>query len=146
MAYTLQVNLLDHRAKKCSQSPCTNYKQQPHNNNLTTTTPQRTSIITCRSLEGKNVYMVAATLRPETMYGQTNCWIHPTIKYVACLQTSGEVFISTRRSALNMAYQGFSKEDGKVDVLVELVGQVRNIGLYSISCPNTCKTQIYSII
>ena len=88
-------------------------------------------------MEGKNVYMVAATLRPETMYGQTNCWIHPTIKYVACLQTSGEVFISTRRSALNMAYQGFSKEDGKVDVLVELVGQVRNIVLYSITCPNT---------
>jgi leucyl-tRNA synthetase len=26
---------------------------------------------------------VAATLRPETMYGQTNCWLHPDIKYIA---------------------------------------------------------------
>ena len=23
------------------------------------------------------VYLVAATLRPETMFGQTNCWIRP---------------------------------------------------------------------
>jgi len=26
---------------------------------------------------GKNVYMVAATLRAETMYGQTNCYVLP---------------------------------------------------------------------
>ncbi len=25
------------------------------------------------------IYLVAATPRPETMYGQTNCWIHPDI-------------------------------------------------------------------
>lgn len=30
-------------------------------------------------LQGKDVYFVAATLRPETMYGQTNCWISPDI-------------------------------------------------------------------
>lgn len=32
---------------------------------------------------GKPVFLVAATLRPETMYGQTNCWLHPTIDYIA---------------------------------------------------------------
>ena len=79
----------------------------------------------CSGLKGRDVYLVAATLRPETMYGQTNCWIHPDIPYVACAQASGEVFVSTRRAALNMSYQGFSKTDGKMDVLVELVGQVR---------------------
>ncbi|CAF5156814.1 unnamed protein product, partial [Rotaria sp. Silwood1] len=30
------------------------------------------------------VYLAAATLRPETIYGQTNCWLHPDIHYVAC--------------------------------------------------------------
>ena len=30
------------------------------------------------------VYLVAATLRPETMYGQTNCWVRPDMAYAAC--------------------------------------------------------------
>ena len=30
-------------------------------------------------LDKKQVFFVAATLRPETMYGQTNCWISPDI-------------------------------------------------------------------
>ena len=34
-------------------------------------------------LEGKKVFLVAATLRPETMYGQTNCYLLPTGEYVA---------------------------------------------------------------
>ncbi len=36
-----------------------------------------------QSLAGRKVFLVAATLRPETMYGQTNCWLHPDIKYIA---------------------------------------------------------------
>ncbi|CAI9773898.1 unnamed protein product [Fraxinus pennsylvanica] len=32
-------------------------------------------------LEGKKVYLAAATLRPETMYGQTKCWAVPDGKY-----------------------------------------------------------------
>ena len=39
------------------------------------------------------VFLVAATLRPETMFGQTNCWISPTIDYIAykvTLAGSGE--------------------------------------------------------
>jgi leucyl-tRNA synthetase len=34
-------------------------------------------------LAGKDVFLLAATLRPETMYGQTNCWIHPDLTYIA---------------------------------------------------------------
>ena len=30
-----------------------------------------------KALEGKKVVLLAATLRPETMYGQTNCWVLP---------------------------------------------------------------------
>jgi len=36
-----------------------------------------------KSLKGKNVFVVAATLRPETMYGQTSCFLLPTGDYVA---------------------------------------------------------------
>ncbi len=31
--------------------------------------------------DSRPIYMVAATLRPETMYGQTNCFLNPDIKY-----------------------------------------------------------------
>ena len=36
----------------------------------------------------------------------------------------GEVYVSTRRAARNMAYQGFTPQDGVFSVLLELVGQV----------------------
>lgn len=78
-----------------------------------------------RSLAGQSVFLVAATLRPETMYGQTNCWVRPDMKYVAFRVANGDVFVSTMRSALNMAYQEFTKEFGKVNPLFELTGQVR---------------------
>lgn len=32
---------------------------------------------------GSEVFFMAATLRPETMYGQTNCWVLPEGDYVA---------------------------------------------------------------
>jgi len=34
-----------------------------------------------KQFEGKNVFLVAATLRPETMYGQTNCYVLPEGEY-----------------------------------------------------------------
>ena len=76
-------------------------------------------------LQGKSVFLVAATLRPETMYGQTNSWVHPDLQYIAfSTAMNDEVFICTRRSARNMAYQGFTNEEGKLDVLLEITGQV----------------------
>lgn len=75
-------------------------------------------------MKGKNIFLVAATLRPETMFGQTNCWVRPDMKYVAFETTSGDVFISTSRSARNMSFQGFTKENGVVPVLMEILGQV----------------------
>ena len=76
------------------------------------------------SLKGKKIYLVAATLRPETMFGQTNIWVRPDMKYVAHELKNGDIFVCTNRAARNMAYQGFTKNDGKVDVVVDLVGQV----------------------
>lgn len=58
------------------------------------------------------------------MYGQTNCWVRPDMKYIGISTKSGEIFICTERSAKNMSYQGFTKEDGKFEVVLELTGQV----------------------
>lgn len=62
------------------------------------------------------VYFVAATLRPETMYGQTNCYLHPDIRYSAFYAGEKEdaIFIATARAARNMSYQGFTAENGVV--------------------------------
>ncbi|KAK9875815.1 hypothetical protein WA026_009601 [Henosepilachna vigintioctopunctata] len=74
-------------------------------------------------LKNKNAFLVAATLRPETMYGQTNCWVHPDISYIAFECKNGDVFICTERAARNMSYQGFTAVDGKFDILARFTGQ-----------------------
>ncbi|GAB1604520.1 leucine--tRNA ligase, cytoplasmic-like [Argonauta hians] len=94
-------------------------------------------------LSGKKVSLVAATLRPETMYGQTNCWIHPTMKYVAIESCNGEIFICTSRAARNMSYQGITHENGKVNTVLELVGQdIMGIKLHA---PLTSYDCIYTL-
>jgi len=44
-------------------------------------------------LTGRNVFLVAATLRPETMYGQTNCFVLPTGEYGVYEMKNDELFI-----------------------------------------------------
>ncbi|XP_020341517.1 leucine--tRNA ligase, cytoplasmic [Oncorhynchus kisutch] len=94
-------------------------------------------------LKGKNIFLVAATLRPETMFGQTNCWVHPDIKYIAFEMACGDVFISTRRSARNMSYQGFSKENGKVTVIMDVLG--KDILGCALSAPLSSYRTIYAL-
>ncbi|ELR12090.1 leucine-tRNA ligase [Acanthamoeba castellanii str. Neff] len=74
-------------------------------------------------LEGKKVYLVPATLRPETMYGQTNCYVLPTGTYGAYEINDTDVFICGEQAAKNLSFQGHSKEFGKPVRLVELTGQ-----------------------
>uniref|UniRef100_A0A3Q2T4A5 Leucine--tRNA ligase, cytoplasmic n=1 Tax=Fundulus heteroclitus TaxID=8078 RepID=A0A3Q2T4A5_FUNHE len=94
-------------------------------------------------MKGKNIFLVAATLRPETMFGQTNCWVRPDMKYVAFETSSGDVFISTRRSARNMSFQGFTKENGVVPVIMEILGQ--DILGCALSAPLTSYKIIYAL-
>ncbi|XP_058399260.1 leucine--tRNA ligase, cytoplasmic isoform X3 [Diceros bicornis minor] len=75
-------------------------------------------------LKGKNIFLVAATLRPETMFGQTNCWVRPDMKYIGFETVNGDIFICTQRAARNMSYQGFTKDNGVVPVVKELMGEV----------------------
>ena len=91
----------------------------------------------------ESVFLVAATLRPETMYGQTNCWVRPDMKYAAVRLASGEVWVCTLRSARNLAYQGFMKTEGVVDVVMELTGQdIMGLGL---SAPLAEHKTIYTL-
>ena len=69
------------------------------------------------------VFLLAATLRPETMYGQTNCWALPEGRYGAYRGLDGEVYVMTARSALNLSYQERTPERGAPECLLELTGQ-----------------------
>eukprot|EP00419_Tripos_fusus_P007549 CAMPEP_0172687916 /NCGR_PEP_ID=MMETSP1074-20121228/22044_1 /TAXON_ID=2916 /ORGANISM="Ceratium fusus, Strain PA161109" /LENGTH=1244 /DNA_ID=CAMNT_0013507459 /DNA_START=49 /DNA_END=3783 /DNA_ORIENTATION=- len=57
------------------------------------------------SLGDGEVFLVAATLRPETMYGQTNCFVLLEGNYGFFRMRNGEIVVCSKRSALNMAYQ-----------------------------------------
>uniref|UniRef100_A0A7N6F8H2 Leucine--tRNA ligase, cytoplasmic n=1 Tax=Anabas testudineus TaxID=64144 RepID=A0A7N6F8H2_ANATE len=92
---------------------------------------------------GKNIFLVAATLRPETMFGQTNCWVRPDMKYIAFETSNGDIFICTSRSARNMSYQGFTKENGVVPVVMEILGQ--DILGSALSAPLTSYKIIYAL-
>jgi len=69
------------------------------------------------------VILPAATLRPETMYGQTNCWVLPDGEYGIFEINDKEVFVCSPKSALNMAYQGLSPARGKVSQIGTVNGK-----------------------
>ncbi|KAK4178800.1 putative leucyl-tRNA synthetase, cytoplasmic [Triangularia setosa] len=80
------------------------------------------------------VYLVPATLRAETMYGQTCCFVGPSISYGLYKASEKEYFIITERAARNMAYQGIFEKEGvpekAADVLgSDLIGTVVNAPL-----------------
>jgi len=65
-------------------------------------------------------YLVAATLRPETIYGQTNLWINPEGSYVK-VEVEGENWIMSREAAGKLVYQKddvLLKEDIEVEKLL----------------------------
>ncbi|KAM4746906.1 leucine--tRNA ligase, cytoplasmic [Rhinophrynus dorsalis] len=94
-------------------------------------------------LKGKDVFLVAATLRPETMFGQTNCWLRPDMPYIAFETINGDIFICTQRAARNMSYQGFTKDNGVVPVVKELMGE--DLLGASLAAPLTSYKVIYAL-
>ncbi|KAF8201405.1 hypothetical protein BJ912DRAFT_500295 [Pholiota molesta] len=73
-------------------------------------------------VDGRTVYMVAATLRPETMYGQTNTFVGTGIKYGIFAANEKEAYLCTLRAARNMAFQGTITPRGHIEQLVEVEG------------------------
>ncbi|TFY79564.1 hypothetical protein EWM64_g4448, partial [Hericium alpestre] len=73
-------------------------------------------------IAGRTIYLVAATLRPETMYGQTNCFVGTALKYGIFSANDKEAYVCTYRAARNMAYQGIFEVRGQIHLLLELEG------------------------
>ena len=87
-----------------------------------------------KALQGKmpkdaKAYFVAATLRPETTYGQVCCFVGPKIRYGIFKVSATEFYIVTKRAAWNMAFQGtffdsnhFPRDQKELQPIVELLG------------------------
>lgn len=65
---------------------------------------------------------MAATLRPETMYGQTNCFVLPSATYGLYEMKNNEYFIISERAARNFAYQEMTPEFGVYTKLADVTG------------------------
>ena len=112
--------------------------------------PQEYTLIKMQLIDGKRVpgkikeimnlnkklFLVAATLRPETMYEQTNCYILSKGEYGLYEMANGEIYISSEHAMLNMAYQEKTKEPRKCNPLLKIKGEeligIKNNG--SIKC------------
>ena len=89
------------------------------------------------------VYMVAGTLRPETMYGQTNVFVLPDGEYGVYKMKTGEYFITSEHSIRNMAYQEMTDTFGAFQNLLTVKGwDLMGIPLNS---PLTPYSKIYSL-
>ncbi|KAL5033085.1 hypothetical protein BDV3_000099 [Batrachochytrium dendrobatidis] len=75
-----------------------------------------------KALGGRTLYLVAATFRPETMYGQTNCYVGVDLDYGVFEVSDTEAWVCTYRAARNMTYQSLFKEKGKIVKLADLKG------------------------
>lgn len=95
-------------------------------------------------LAGKKVYLAPATLRPETMYGQTNCFVLPEGQYGAYEFADGLVLVVSERAALGLVHQGYAPgEWGKLKCLVKLTGSDL-LGL-PLKAPNAPYEVVYTL-
>lgn len=91
--------------------------------------PKAAAIVKGKIPAEANVYFVPATLRPETMYGQTCCFVGPKITYGLFKVSETEYFVCTKRAAWNMAFQGrffskdkFPRSQSELPAVVDLPG------------------------
>ena len=89
----------------------------------------------------KNIYLVAGTLRPETMYGQTNCYILPNGEYGLYEMKNNELFVCCENCAINLSYQDKTKEERVFNALVKIKGS-ELIGC-KISAPLSIYKEVY---
>ncbi|MFA4640374.1 leucine--tRNA ligase [Pyrococcus kukulkanii] len=76
---------------------------------------------------GETVYLPAATLRPETVYGVTNMWINPEATYVKAKVKRGdkvETWIVSKEAAYKLSFQ-----DREIEVIEEFKGE-KLVGKY----------------
>ena len=73
--------------------------------------------------EDANVYFVPATLRPETMYGQTCCFVGPKLEYGVYKISEKEYYVISERAARNMAFQSIFPVWGEFLKVADLLGE-----------------------
>lgn len=73
--------------------------------------------------KNKNVFLVAATLRPETMYGQTCCFVSPKIDYGVFEVSKDTYYITTERAFKNMSYQKLTPKRGDYKPVARINGK-----------------------
>jgi leucyl-tRNA synthetase len=69
-------------------------------------TPQEFTLLKFRFNDS---YLMAASLRPETVYGQTNMWVDPDLEYVTA-KVNGETWIVSRPCAEKLSHQNKTVE------------------------------------
>merc|ERR1712032_787259 len=89
------------------------------------------------------IYLVCATLRPETMYGQTNIYVLPHGEYGVYEMRNGDLFVCSEHSVGNMSFQEMTKEDKTFTALEKVKGN-ELIGV-GISAPLSAYEKIYAI-
>lgn len=68
-------------------------------------TPQEMVLL---KFELGNEFLVAATLRPETVFGQTNLWLDPELEYSKALVDGKEIWIASKEFFGKLQEQGHS--------------------------------------
>lgn len=91
--------------------------------------PKAAELVSGKIPATANVYFIPATLRPETMYGQTCCFVGPAIRYGVFKVSNDEYYVVTKRAAWNMAFQGtffsndtFPRDSNQLLAILELPG------------------------
>ncbi len=84
-------------------------------------TPQEYTLLKFR-VEGSDDIIVAATLRPETVYGQTNLWVDPDVEYRRA-RVDDEVWIASREAFEKLIYQDHDIETKGFVMGEELIGK-----------------------
>ncbi len=70
------------------------------------------------------MFLMAATLRPETMFGQTNCWVLPDGAYGAYAAAEPDaVYVMSARSARNLGFQDGLARPGEQEPLATVSGR-----------------------
>ncbi|KAK1754414.1 leucine--tRNA ligase, cytoplasmic [Echria macrotheca] len=84
--------------------------------------PKAAEVIKGKVPEDASVFLVPATLRPETMYGQVCCFVGPTLAYGVFKASEKEYYVITERAAKNMAYQGIFEKEGVIEKVADFQG------------------------
>lgn len=104
------------------------------------------SPLNCETLANKRdrIFLGPATLRPETMYGQTNCFILPEGDYGAYELKDGDIIIVSERAARGMAHQDLlSASWGQYPCLCNIKGKDL-LGL-PLHAPNAIYERVYTL-